>query len=112
MTSQAADLIVVSESDNVATALHDMPSGTEARVAGPSGMLPAVTLLAEIRLGHKAALRQIAICDLVIKHGRPIGRATSDIAAGDHVHVHNVISLSRETDLLPAGDSIESGGAS
>jgi hypothetical protein len=105
MTSQAADLIVVSESDNVATALHDLPSGAEARIVGPSGLMPSVTLLADIRLGHKAALRQIAEGNLVIKHGRPIGRATSEIAVGDHVHVHNVLSLSSETDLTPAGDS-------
>jgi hypothetical protein len=105
MTSRAADLIVVSESDNVATALHDTTSESVARIAGPLGMMPSITLLADIRLGHKAALREIVEGGLVIKHGRPIGRATSGIAAGDHVHVHNVISLSRETDLIPAGDS-------
>jgi altronate hydrolase len=26
----------------------------------------------------------------VLKYGWPIGRATADIAVGDHVHVHNV----------------------
>jgi hypothetical protein len=61
----------------------------------------------DIRLGHKAALRPIAEGDLVIKHGRPIGRATANISPGDHVHVHNVISLSRETDLIPAEEAQE-----
>jgi altronate dehydratase small subunit len=102
MKTQAVDLIVVSEGDNVATASHDMRAGSEARVAGPSGALSPVTLQADIRLGHKAALRPIAEGDLVIKHGRPIGRATANVSPGDHVHVHNVISLSRETDLIPA----------
>jgi SAF domain len=107
MTEQTVDFIVVADGDNVATALHDLLAGTEARVAGPSGEQPTLLLVQEIRLGHKAALQPIAEGDLVIKHGRPIGRATANIAAGEHVHVHNVISLSRETDLVPAGESQE-----
>ena len=107
MTSQGADMIVVAEGDNVATALHDLASGSTVRVAGPIGPLPPLVLPQEIRLGHKAALKQIAQGDLVIKHGRPIGRATAEIAAGEHVHVHNVLSLSRETDLVPTGEAQE-----
>jgi SAF domain len=104
MSPQAIDLIIVADGDNVATALHDVPARSKARVAGPSGEQPLLLVVQEIRLGHKAALRPIANGDLVIKHGRPIGRATANIAAGEHVHVHNVISLSRETDLVPAGE--------
>src|SRR4051812_45578359 len=96
------DLIVLHAEDNVATALKTIPAGTPARVAGPNGALPVLSLLTEIQLGHKAALRDISAGELVIKHGHPIGRATADIAAGAHVHVHNVVSLSRETDLAPA----------
>jgi SAF domain len=107
MTAQPVDLIVVSEGDNVATALRDLVMGTEARITGLSGEQPTLLLSSEIRLGHKAALKPIAEGDLVIKHGRPIGRATADIGAGEHVHVDNVISLSRETDLIPAGESQE-----
>ena len=102
MTAQASDLIVVREGDNVATALHNLSLGTEVLVAGPTGALTRVKLNVDIRLGHKAALEHIAKGELVIKHGRPIGRATADISPGDHVHVHNVISLSRETDLVAA----------
>jgi altronate dehydratase len=107
MTAQAADLIVVAAEDNVATAARDLSVGTEARVAGPAGEMDSIELISAIRLGHKAALKPIAKDELVIKHGRPIGRATADIAAGDHVHVHNVISLSRETDFIPAEGSQE-----
>jgi altronate dehydratase len=107
MSAQTADLVVVSEGDNVATASHDLTAGSEVRVAGPAGSLAPLRVNANIRLGHKAALRDIAQGDLVIKHGRPMGRATAEIKTGDHVHVHNVISLSRETDLIPAGESQE-----
>jgi hypothetical protein len=107
MTTQGADMIVVAEGDNVATALHDLATGTTVRIAGPSGSMPPMLLKNEIRLGHKAALQTIATGELVIKHGRPIGRATADIAAGEHVHVHNVVSLSRETDLVPSEERQE-----
>ena len=40
--------------------------------------------------GHKYALRAIAAGENVIKYGMPIGHATCAIAAGAHVHVHNV----------------------
>jgi SAF domain len=107
MSARAVDLLIVADGDNVATALHDIVAGFKARVAGPSAEQPSLLVVQEIRLGHKAALRPIANGDLVIKHGRPIGHATADIAAGEHVHVHNVISLSRETDLVPAGETQE-----
>lgn len=42
--------------------------------------------------GHKYAIRPIADGENVIKYGMPIGRATCDIAVGDHVHVHNVVT--------------------
>ena len=40
--------------------------------------------------GHKYALRDIRSGENVIKYGQPIGHATEDIKAGDHVHTHNV----------------------
>ncbi|MBQ7975649.1 MAG: altronate dehydratase [Clostridia bacterium] len=40
--------------------------------------------------GHKYALRDIKKGENVIKYGNPIGRATEDIKAGEHVHSHNL----------------------
>jgi len=40
--------------------------------------------------GHKYALRDIAKGENIIKYGNPIGHATADIKAGEHVHTHNV----------------------
>jgi hypothetical protein len=97
--SSAPDLIVLHEADNVATALRDLTAGIPARVAGAHGPLPDVTPVVEIRLGHKTAICEISAGGLVVKHGHPIGRATAVIGIGEHVHVHNVISLSQETDV-------------
>lgn len=90
------DLIQVHASDTVATALRDLDQGQQATVADPDGTLSAVTLLDQIRMGHKIALQVIDNGDLVLKHGRPIGRATATISIGAHVHVQNVESLSIE----------------
>ncbi len=40
--------------------------------------------------GHKYALRKIAADEDIIKYGMPIGHATREIAAGEHVHVENM----------------------
>ena len=40
--------------------------------------------------GHKYARCPIAAGAAVVKYGMPIGHATHDIAAGEHVHVHNL----------------------
>lgn len=40
--------------------------------------------------GHKYALRDIKSGENIIKYGNPIGHATEDIKAGEHVHTHNV----------------------
>ncbi len=40
--------------------------------------------------GHKYAARDIAEGENIIKYGQPIGHATSNINAGEHVHTHNV----------------------
>ena len=40
--------------------------------------------------GHKYALRDIKAGEDIIKYGNPIGHATCDIKAGEHVHTHNV----------------------
>jgi (2R)-sulfolactate sulfo-lyase subunit alpha len=44
----------------------------------------------DIPIGHKLAVRAIAAGDTIIKYGVDIGKAVKNIAAGEHLHVHNV----------------------
>jgi len=44
----------------------------------------------DLTSGHKYALCDIKEGENVIKYGFPIGHATSDIKAGEHVHSHNL----------------------
>ena len=86
--------LVISDRDNVATALESLEPGRAIEVGGTS-----VTVIEPIASGHKIALRSIAAGEPVIKYGSPIGLATAAIAAGAHVHTHNVASSRGRGDL-------------
>ncbi len=49
-----------------------------------------IDALADIPLGHKIALKDLAEGDTVLKYGHDIGKAVAAVKAGDHVHVHNM----------------------
>ena len=74
--------------DNVALALEDLAPGDLLQADGIK-----VTMRQPVEFGHKFAVRGIKKGEAILKHGEIIGRATSDIEAGEHVHVHNVESL-------------------
>jgi altronate dehydratase small subunit len=87
--------IVINPKDNVATALETLGDGRVVRVE-IQGRFEEVTLLSDIPMGHKFALRDIEEGGLVIKYGEPIGKSTATIKRGGYVHVHNVVSPVRE----------------
>jgi (2R)-sulfolactate sulfo-lyase subunit alpha len=41
-------------------------------------------------IGHKIALKDLAVGDTVIKYGEDIGKVVAPIAKGEHVHTHNL----------------------
>jgi altronate hydrolase len=87
------DSIVLSPDDNVAVSTRMIEAGTQL----PSG----VVTRQRIDPGHKIALVSIKTGQPIIKYAQAIGRATVDIAAGDHVHSHN---LAFDQDRLSIGD--------
>jgi len=44
----------------------------------------------DIPLGHKVALKDLAVGDTVIKYGVDIGKVVQPIRKGAHAHVHNI----------------------
>ena len=72
-------------SDNVAVARVPIPAGAELRVNG----MPVVAR-EPIPAGHKIALWDIADGEVVERYGQSIGRAKQPIAAGSHIHTHNL----------------------
>ncbi|WP_157935807.1 UxaA family hydrolase [Paracoccus zhejiangensis] len=97
MTDQpiTAGLLRLAVEDNVLVATGPLvPGATAINGGGEMHLREAVTL------GHKVAARPIAKGEKILKYGVSIGSATEDIAAGQHVHVHNMQSDYTPTHVL------------
>ena len=81
------DLLQINPADNVAVAVLPLREGQ--RIAVSEAL---ITLLQDVPLGAKIALRQIGPGEKIIKFGEPIGSSTDGILAGEYVHLHNLRS--------------------
>lgn len=86
------DALALHKDDNVGTALRALAAGESVRVQG-GGLDVRIELRQAIPLCHKFALRAVPVGHPITKYGEAIGRASHDIAPGDHVHVHNLVSV-------------------
>jgi altronate hydrolase len=76
--------IRIHPADDVAVAVEDAAAGED--------VLGLVATKETIKRGHKVALKAMRAGEDVIKYGCPIGRATKDIAPGEWVHTHNLVT--------------------
>jgi altronate dehydratase small subunit len=90
--------IVLSEKDNVATALDELKESEEVTIR--NGEDKVIRILQDIPFGHKFATRNIELGEEILKYGEVIAKATVDIKEGAHVHIHNVESLRGRGDLV------------
>jgi (2R)-sulfolactate sulfo-lyase subunit alpha len=44
----------------------------------------------DIPIGHKIALKDMAVGETVVKYGIDMGKVVAPIKAGQHAHVHNI----------------------
>ena len=79
------DALRVHPRDDVLVALRDLQPGETVRSAAE-----AIVAQTPVPRGHKIAATAITAGSLVRKYGWSIGRATRDIAQGEHVHTHNL----------------------
>ena len=77
--------IKINPNDNVCVAIENLSPGDIVNVEGTS-----VEIKNPIETGHKFAIQEIKTDENVVKYGYPIGHATTDIHAGEHVHTQNV----------------------
>ena len=92
------DAIIIKEQDNVATALRDIQPHEEIMVGVGDEARPFV-VQEFISYGHKFSVKDIAPGENILKYGEVIGRATREILAGTHAHIHNIESLRGRGDL-------------
>ncbi|MDJ0825681.1 MAG: altronate dehydratase family protein [Rhodobacter sp.] len=83
------DFVRLDPDDNVVTATRALQAGTQVEGVATAGLIPS---------GHKIATRAIAKGAEVRKYAQFIGLAHEDIAAGEHVHTHNLDFRATEVD--------------
>ncbi|HEX6289532.1 MAG TPA: altronate dehydratase family protein [Herpetosiphonaceae bacterium] len=76
--------------DDVAIMKAHVPAGTTISLQQQAGPPAALAVRRLIPSGHKIALREIAQDAPIRRYGQVIGFATQPIAAGEHVHSHNL----------------------
>src|SRR3954447_26437898 len=92
--------IHLNPADNVAIARVPLAPGMQLVIDGI-----AIKVLDPVPAGHKVALRPIRSGELVLRYGQHIGRATRDIAAGNHIHTQNLAYEEEELAYeFPPGD--------
>ncbi len=82
-----ANIIHITDKDNVVVAVTPIAEGTPVDVDGKGTIVKAIQ---DIPQGHKMAVTDIAKDGQIIKYGYSIGHATEDIKAGQWVHTHNM----------------------
>ena len=84
---QAADLTIrLHAEDDVVIARVEIPTGT---LVVKENVRAVVTIPA----GHKLLVKAVQKGKPVMRYNQIIGFATRDIRPGEHVHVHNLMSL-------------------
>jgi len=83
--------LVHEKADNVGVATVDIKAGEVAQgLFMDSQESVEMKTLQDIPLGHKLALKELAVDSSVIKYGADIGRVVAEIKSGEHVHTHNL----------------------
>lgn len=82
-----AAVLRLSPEDNVVVSLRKLERGETVEVDGGT-----LTIRDAVPFAHKIATTDLAEGAQLRKFGVPIGSAVRPIAAGEHVHVHNIKS--------------------
>lgn len=93
-------LIILATNDSVGVARCTINAGELIKLDGVD-----VRLAQALCMGHKLALRPMETGEKVLKYGVSIGSATTTIAVGDHVHLHNMQSDYTPTFSLTESDA-------
>ena len=80
--------------DDVGVTTMDLKAGEVVQALTLEGEpVTEVTLVDDIPLSHKVAMRDMDAQKHVIEYGEAIGYASMAIPSGSHVHTHNLKSL-------------------
>ena len=88
----APQLLVHDHHDNVGVVVvEDLKAGTDMLcVVTADDSDFHLTANHDVPIGHKIALKDMAVGDTVIKYGEDIGKVVAPIKKGEHVHTQNL----------------------
>ena len=93
----AINALKIHAKDNVVVVIEPVAAGEEITFrAGEEAC--SLVARAAVPIYHKAAAAPIAAGQPVVKYGEHIGVAACDIAPGDYVHTHNIVSVRENLD--------------
>jgi hypothetical protein len=84
--------LIIDKKDNVAVAISELKAGDIA-VYKIGDKLQEIHIVNDIPIYHKFAVQNIEKGNEIYKYGQVIGKATKHIGMGEHVHLHNLISI-------------------
>lgn len=82
--------LVLNALDNVATLIDSGKAGDTCALQGEAK--GSLTLLGDVPFGHKISIKDTSKGQDILKYGTVIGKASTAIKTGAHVHIHNVES--------------------
>lgn len=92
--SEAKYAIIMAGADSVAIAIADLIAGDRVRIRSLlQEIVGEFEVSDSVPYGHKLAVKPLAKDSDIIKSGEVIGGASQAIRRGEHVHIHNVVSL-------------------
>jgi (2R)-sulfolactate sulfo-lyase subunit beta len=93
--------------DDVGVAVRDLHAGEEAGIVTLEGEdVGLITVVDEVPLGHKVAMRDMPVGHKLVKYGRPIGQVVQPTGKGAHVHTHNLKTLRWSLDEVAAPEIV------
>lgn len=78
------NIIKINKNDNVVVALKDLKIGDVIDIEDK-----VIIIKDDVNRGHKIAIKDIKVNEMIVKYGFPIGHAISDIEKGKWIHTHN-----------------------
>ena len=84
------EAVMLKPEDNIGVALVALKSGVEVQIYGQEFR---VKMAEPIPYQHKFSVKKIDFGQKIMKDGVVIGKATQDIATGQHIHTHNMTGL-------------------
>lgn len=83
----SASLILLHPHDNILIVVRPTRAGVALMIDGVQHHATQ-----DIGTGHKVARTAMSAGTKICRYGAPIGSLTADVAAGEHVHLHNLKS--------------------